>query len=91
MSEFEELKKLILISGKNVLSTNEVALVMGVTPEHVRYLTSQGEFPHYPKGNRNYYKKDEIEAYLTEVRVPSQKEIEAEAAKRNYELISRAK
>lgn len=79
MSEIEELKRLIIITGKNVLTTKEVALMMDVTPEHIRQLTSRGEIPHYPKGNKNYYLKSEIEAYLTEVRVPSQREIEAEA------------
>lgn len=88
MTEFEELKRLIIIMGKDVLSTKEVALYMDVTPEHVRYLTSQGKIPHYhPKDTKgNYYRKSEIDAYLTGVRVDSQSEIKAEAKRVMREL-----
>lgn len=70
-SLLQRIEVLLLIGTKNVLTSTEVATMLGVTQDHIRHLTSKREIPHYKKGHRAYYKKQEIEEWLLNRRVPT--------------------
>lgn len=71
MSEFEELKMLIISSMKNVLNVEETAFYIGITADRVRHLMKDRAIPYYIQGRRAYFKREEIEAYLTQNRAMS--------------------
>ncbi|MCR5362430.1 MAG: helix-turn-helix domain-containing protein [Bacteroidales bacterium] len=74
------IEKLLLVTGKEVLTSEEAAIYMGISRDHLQHLASSRDLPHYRKGNRNYYRKSEIDRWLLEERVDSRSEIEAIAA-----------
>lgn len=82
--EMDELKKAIVIPLKNIWDTNEVAFMLNVTTRSIRGKMQRKELPYYMEGNKAYFKKADVEAYLTRVKIPSRLEIEAEASRRAY-------
>lgn len=79
MSEFEELKMLIISSMKNVLNVEETAFYIGITADRVRHLAMERAIPSYKQGKRMFFKREEIEAYLTQNKTMSLEEIETKA------------
>lgn len=64
---------------KNVLTLQEVSALTGISKGHLYHLCSQRQIPHYKQG-RTYFKRDEVEAWLTSRRIPTQAEINSKAA-----------
>jgi excisionase family DNA binding protein len=77
----------MIISMKSVLTTKEVALMLDLSEDRVRHLTSARDIPHYRQGNKVYFKKSEIEEWQLERRVQTNAEINAKAA--TYATINR--
>lgn len=67
---------------KDVMSTNEIAEYLGVTPGHIRKLVSDGEIPCYKSANsnRNYFKRTEIDDWRASSRRKTNRELVIEAA-----------
>lgn len=86
IERLKNIERLLMISMKNVYDVKEMALILGITPRHVRLLASQQKLPHYRdgdhKGSAIYFKKEDVEKHLTRYKIPSADEIEREAA--NY-------
>lgn len=76
----EKIERLIILQTKNVYNVRELSWVLGITEGRVRHLMQENEFPYYKVGNRTYFKKEEIEAWMTRNRFESRDEIEARAA-----------
>jgi excisionase family DNA binding protein len=76
----KELNKSILLSQKEVLTTDEVAEYMGATKSHIYKLTMKGEIPHYkPNGKVCYFNRKEIESWLQRNRIKTDIEIAEQA------------
>lgn len=75
----ERIERLIMVSSKNVLTTSEVAIMLGVTEGRIRHLVSGREMPHYKQGNKTYFKKSEIESWMLKCRIPTNAEVASEA------------
>jgi excisionase family DNA binding protein len=61
-----------LLSLKEMLTDDEVALYMGCTKETINVLCSKNAFPYYkPGGKTRYFKRVEIEAYMQGNRIES--------------------
>jgi excisionase family DNA binding protein len=80
IERMERLERLLLIAGKAVLTTEETALFLGISRGHLLHMTAAREVPHYRKGNKCYFRKSELEAWMTESKIETEKEIQAEAA-----------
>ncbi len=78
----QRMELLLVVGLKNVLDTNEVALLLGVTNDHVRHLVCQRAIPHYKKGSRTYFKKSEIENWQLARRVATADELRMKGATR---------
>ena len=82
--KLEEIKKLLL-SQKEVLSVDELAIYTGWSKSYIYKLTMASMIPHY-KPNEGakllYFKKSEIEAYMTAYKVKTQVELDLMAS--NY-------
>lgn len=74
---------------KQVLNLNEAAKYLDISKSHLYKLTSRKEIPFYcPQGKRLYFKKDELDQWLTRNRSASLTELETRAA--NYLLNSKS-
>ncbi len=68
---------------KQVLNLNEAAKYLDISKSHLYKLTSRKEIPFYcPQGKRLYFKKSELDQWLTRNRSASLTELETRAA--NY-------
>ena len=73
------IERLITIGSKNVFTTDEVALLLGISTSRVRHMVCDREIPHYRRGNKVYFKKSEIEDWQLSQRVPTNEEINNKA------------
>ena len=79
-AQIDELKKLIVINSKEVLSIDECAAFTNLSVPHLYRLTSQRIIPFYkPQGGKIYFKKSEIENWLLQGRQATDSEIRSRA------------
>jgi len=62
----DRIERLTLLAAKNVLTVDDLALLIGRSPRTIR--NQINEFPHYKNGKSVYFRKDEIESYLCQVK-----------------------
>lgn len=84
MNRLERIETLIRIGVKNLLTTEECALWMGISEDRLRHLASDREIPHYKKNGRLFFAKSEIEEWQTTDKVPSRYEIAEQATQYLY-------
>lgn len=75
----ERLEQLTLLAAKNVLNIDDVADLTGLSKARIYTLCSKREIPHYKQG-KAYFKRDEVERWMTARRVPTASEIESKAS-----------
>lgn len=68
-SYFEQIRMATLLGSKNVLDTEEAALYTGYAVGTIEQLRFKGDIPCYKRGGRVFYKKTELDAWMTENRV----------------------
>lgn len=75
INTLDRIERYMMLNAKEVLNTNEVALMLNVQPGRIRVLVSARDIPHYKKGGKTYFKKSEIENWLLAQRIPTNDEI----------------
>lgn len=75
----DRIEKLTVIGAKSVLDIHEAALFLGYSESYLYFLTSTKQIPHYKKFRKIMFKKAEIEEWLLDHRVKTEKEISIEA------------
>lgn len=66
-----------LFATKEILTSEETALYMGVSKSYLYKLTMRREIPHYkPLGKLCYFNRQEIEAWLQSNRVATTSELD---------------
>lgn len=78
--KLDRIEQLTLISSKTVLDLTEAAAFTGYSESHLYNLTSRKAVPHYKKNRKLYFKKSELEDWLLEHRIKTDKEINSRAA-----------
>jgi len=78
--ELEEIRKLTLLQAKTVLTADDAALMLGTSRQAVYNMTSLRTIPHYRQGGRVFFKKAELEKWMTSQRVSTIEEQDIEAA-----------
>lgn len=78
-ARFDRLETAALLGAKEVLSIEEAALLTGYKVKGLYTLTSEKRIPHYKKNGKLYFKKSELEAWLTENKVLTGAEIHSKA------------
>ena len=69
-----------MLSAKNVLSLDDVAVLTGLSKSHLYKLTCTHQIPFYkPNGKQIYFDRGEVESWMKQNRVATQAEIEAQA------------
>lgn len=79
-NKLDRIEQLAIISSKTVLDLSEAAVFTGYSESHIYNLTSRKIIPHYKKNRKLYFKKAELEDWLLERQVKTDKEIESKAA-----------
>lgn len=77
--ELGELKRLTLLSAKNVLTLDDVVLLTGLSKSAIYKKTCLREIPHFRQGKFLYFNRNEIEAWMQSNRVASTHEIQSDA------------
>lgn len=73
---------MVAISVKPVLTSEEAAIFLGYKPQTLRALCMRRKVPFYKKGHRLYFKKSELEEWMTSDRRPTHDEVFAECEKK---------
>lgn len=79
MDRLESIERMTLLAAKNVLDLSDVALLTGYSKKYLRLLIARREIPHYRRGNRLYFSRDEIDGWMLEQRIPTNGETERQA------------
>lgn len=68
-------------SERNLLTTTEAARYLGLKPSYLYKLMMRRAIPYYkPNGKLCFFSKEDLDAWLTNIRVKSQTEIDGDAA-----------
>lgn len=75
-----EIRNLMLLK-KEILNIDEVALYTGFEKSYLYKLTSRRAIPHYktPGGKSIFFKREEINDWLTQIKIKTDDEIQTEA------------
>jgi excisionase family DNA binding protein len=76
-AEIKSLK--VFKQGNEIMSLNRLVEYLELSKSGVYKLTSTRGIPHFKRGKRLYFKKDEIDRWATEIRIKTSEEIEMEA------------
>ena len=69
-------------SERGLMTTTEAAHYLGVKPSYLYKMMMRRAIPYYkPGGKLCFFSRDDLDAWLTSVRIKSQNEIESEAAR----------
>lgn len=79
-AKLDEIHSLAAIAAKPILDLSEAALFTGFSEGHLYRLTSSKQIPHYKKNRKLYFRKAELEDWLTQEAVPTEADINSRAA-----------
>jgi len=81
LSEFQELKKLTLLSAKQALTMDDAVLLTGLSKSHLYKMVSARKIPYFKSkgGKITYFDRNELNSYLLNTRVKTADELDAEA------------
>ncbi len=69
-------------TDRTLFTTTEAARYLGLKPSYLYKLMMRRAIPYYkPNGKLCYFSKDDLDAWLTNIRVRSQAEIDSDAAR----------
>lgn len=63
----------------DILDTDGACKLTGLSKSRIRALTSQKKIPHYKQGNKLYFRKRELENWLTQHPVRTRQQVESQA------------
>lgn len=76
---FDRIERTTLIGAKEVLTVEEAAMLTGYAVKGIYQLTSEKRIPHYKKNGRLYFRKSELEGWMTQHKVLTEQEINSKA------------
>ena len=77
LNELREIKALSLLAAKNVLIIEEAAKLTGLSKSCMYKKICAKEIPYYKKEKRVYFKRQEIEEWMTQNRISTKEEMSA--------------
>lgn len=83
LTQLDRIERNSLLAAKNVLTVEDAAILLGLSPSTIYRWTMSKIIPHYkPNGKLVFFNKKELEEWMMRNRVASEDEIMDEAA--NY-------
>lgn len=81
MQQLAEIKALTLLAAKDMLTMDDAVLYIGLGKSYLYVLTCKNKIPYYkPNGKNIYFKKAELNDWLSRNRVGTIDEAESDAA-----------
>ncbi len=77
--QLARIEALLIIGSKEVFNVEEAAIFLGISKDRLYHLVSDKAVPYYKRGNSNYFKKTELESWMTAERIKTKQEIEEQA------------
>lgn len=71
----DKLEALTALASKEVLDINDTAILTGYSVKYLRLLIANRDIPHYRRGNRLFFNREEIEDWMMGERVPTNEEM----------------
>ena len=78
-AQLDRIESMAILAAKTILTVDDVSLLIGLSKARIYTLCSNREIPHYKQG-KLYFKRDEVEKWLTANRQPTRAETESKAA-----------
>lgn len=78
-AQLDRIEKMLVASHKNILTVEDVCVLTGLSKARIYALCSERRIPHYKQG-KLYFKRSEVEAWMTAHRVSTVAEVKSEAA-----------
>ena len=75
----DRLEALTALASKDVLDIKDTSMLTGYTVKYLRLLIARREIPHYRRGNRIYFNRDEVEEWMMGERIPTKEEMQIKA------------
>ena len=82
IERLDRIEKAAVLGAKNILTVNDLCLLYGMKRSFLYKLTSGREIPFYRRAKTIYFKRDEVEAWLTQSCTESKTELQREALNR---------
>ncbi len=76
---FDRIETAALLGAKEIIGIEEAALLTGYKVKGIYSLTHERRIPHYKKNGKLYFKKSELEAWMTDTKVLTNAEIHSKA------------
>lgn len=81
LAKLERIEQLTLLGAKDVFNMDDLAAYTGMSKTYLYKLVCERAIPYYKgNGKMNYFRRDDINAWLLRNRIMSQEEIDAAAA-----------
>lgn len=77
---FDRLECATLIRAKETLTADEAAMYTGYALKGIYMLTSGKQIPHYKRNGKLYFKKAELDEWMTTNRILTEQEIQSKAS-----------
>ena len=78
--KLDNIQRITLIGSKSVLDLEETCMFTGLSKGHLYRLTSGRQIPFFRKNRKLYFKKTDLEKWMTETPCASLKDINSQAA-----------
>lgn len=78
--KLDNIGRMTLIGAKTILDLDETVLFTGLSKGHLYRLTSQRQIPFFRKNRKLYFKKSDLESWMTETPCASLKDIASKAS-----------
>ena len=79
LARLDRIERLQELAVKTVLTVKEVCTLTGLSESRIHALCSSRDIPHYKQG-KTYFKRKEVEDWMTANRQPTRAETESKAA-----------
>ena len=79
IERLDRIEKATVLGAKNILTVNDLCLLYGMKKSFLYKLTASREIPFYRRAKTIYFKRNEIESWLTTYRTATKEELEQEA------------
>jgi excisionase family DNA binding protein len=79
-ARLDRIESVARLYAKDVLRVEEAALFTGFSVGYIYNLTSRKAIPYYKQGQAVFFKKADLEAWMTEHRIASEQELTSAAA-----------
>jgi len=91
LNELHKITLCTLLSAKEALTMDDASLLLGLSKSHLYKLAHKKQIPHYKSqgGKITYFNKTELNAWMLQNRVKTEKELESEVA--NYLVNGKSK